>query len=171
MENDADFPELLFQVVDRIKAAGLQVYALSIYLLAADSKNNWLHYTLSRGKVSWAQNELNEDMAELRVHETKEAHTWLDTQSETAVTYLCVPTSTGVLTIADERAEPFSDEQQALLQTLVPALEMLVIRHRDLAAYTVVNEAYLQTRSRLINSNPDLMALQDGSFDLGGERR
>jgi two-component sensor histidine kinase len=33
----------------------------------------------------------------------------------------------------------------------------------------VVNEAYLQTRSRLINSNPDLMALQDGSFDLSAE--
>jgi hypothetical protein len=70
------------------------------------------------------------------------------------------------LTIADERAEPFSDEQQASLQTLLPAPEMLVIRHRDLAAYVVVYEAYLQTRSRLINSNPDLMALQDGSFDL-----
>ncbi|MBT5451214.1 MAG: hypothetical protein HOK90_18700, partial [Gemmatimonadetes bacterium] len=47
MENDADFPELLLQVVDRIKAAGLQVYALSIYLLAAESKSDWLHYTLS----------------------------------------------------------------------------------------------------------------------------
>ena len=108
-------------------------------------------------------------MAEFRVHDTKEAQSWLDTQSETVVVYLCVPTSTGTLTIADERAEPFSDEQQALLQTLVPALEMLVIRHRDLAAYAVVNEAYLQTRSRLINSNPDLMALQDGSFDLSAE--
>ena len=169
MENDADFPELLLQVVDRIKAAGLQVYALSIYLLAAESKSDWLHYTLSRGEVSWLQDELYEDGAEFGVHDTKEAQSWLDTQSETAVAYLCVPTSTGVLTIADERAEPFSDEQQALLQTLVPAIEMLVIRHRDLAAYAVVNEAYLQTRSRLINSNPDLMALQDGSFDLSAE--
>ena len=108
-------------------------------------------------------------MAEFRDHDTKEAQSWLDTQSETVVAYLCVPTSTGTLMIADDRAEPFSDEQQALLQTLVPALEMLVIRHRDLAAYAVVNEAYLQTRSRLINSNPDLMALQDGSFDLSAE--
>jgi signal transduction histidine kinase len=169
MENDADFPELLLQVVDRIKAAGLQVYALSIYLLAAESRSDVLHYTFFRGEVSWSQNELNEDMAEFRVHETKEAHAWLDTESETAVAYLCVPTSTGVLTIADQRAEPFSDEQQALLQTLVPALEMLVIRHRDLVAYAVVNEAYLLTRSRLSHRNPDLMALQDGSFDLLGE--
>ena len=46
---------------------------------------------------------------------------------------------------------------------------MLVIRHSHLAAYAVVNEAYLQTCSRLINSNPDLMALQDGSFDLSAE--
>lgn len=169
MESDADFPELLLQVVDRIKAMGLQVYALSIYLLAAESKSATLHYTFSRGAVSWSQVELNEDMAEFGVHETKEAQSWLDTQSETVVAYLCVPTSTGILTIAEEQAEPFSDEQQALLQTLVPALEMLVIRHRDLAAYAVVNEAYLQTRSRLINSNPDLMALQDGSFDLSAE--
>ena len=169
MENDADFPELLLQVVDRIKAAGLQVYALSIYLLAAESKSDVLHYTFFRGGIGWLQDELYEDGAEFRVHDTKEAQSWLDTQSETAVAYLCVPTSTGILTIADERAEPFSDEQQALLQTLVPALEMLVIRHRDLAAYTVVNEAYLQTCSRLINSNPDLMALQDGSFDLSAE--
>ncbi|MBT6907963.1 MAG: hypothetical protein HOA27_27730, partial [Gemmatimonadetes bacterium] len=51
MESDADFPELLLQVLDRIKAAGLQVYALSIYLLAAESKSDWLHYTLSRGEV------------------------------------------------------------------------------------------------------------------------
>ncbi len=108
-------------------------------------------------------------MPEFRVHDTKEAQSWLDTQSETVVAYLCVPTSTGTLTIADERAEPFSDEQQALLQTLVPALEMLVIRNRDLAAYAVVNEAYLQTCSRLINSNPDLMAMQDGSFDFSAE--
>ena len=84
------------------------------------------------------QDELHEDMAEFRVHDTKEAQSWLDTQSETVVAYLCVPTSTGTLMIADERAEPFSDEQQALLQTLV-------IRHRDLAAYAVVNEAYLHS--------------------------
>ena len=38
-----------------------------------------------------------------------------------------------------------------------------------IATYAVVNEAFLQTRSRLINSNPDLMALQDGSFDLSAE--
>ena len=84
-------------------------------------------------------------MAEFRDHDTKEAQSWLDRQSETVVAYLYVPTSTRILTIADERAEPFSDEQQALLQTLVPALEMLVIRHRDLAAYAVVNEAYLHS--------------------------
>ena len=43
MESDAGFSELLLQVVDRIKAADLQVYALSIYLLAAESKS----YTLT----------------------------------------------------------------------------------------------------------------------------
>jgi hypothetical protein len=59
-------------------------------------------------------------MAEFRVHETKEAHAWLETQSETAVAYLCVPTSTGTLTIADERAEPFSDEQQAFAIAIFP---------------------------------------------------
>lgn len=91
------------------------------------------------------QDELHEDGAEFRVHDTKEAQSWLDRQSETVVAYLCVPTSTGTLMIADERAEPFSDEQQALLQTMVPALEMLVIRHSDLAAYAVVNEAYLHS--------------------------
>ena len=59
-------------------------------------------------------------MAEFRVHDTKEAHAWLDTQSETAVAYLCVPTSTGTLTIADERAELFSDEQQAFAIAIFP---------------------------------------------------
>jgi len=42
-------------------------------------------------------------------------------------------------------------------------------RSSGIATYAVVNEAFLQTRSRLINSNPDLMALQDGSFDLSAE--
>ncbi len=169
MESDAGFSELFLQVVDRIKAAGLQIYALSIYLLMAESKSDALHYTAFHGEASWFQDQLHEGMAEFQVQVTKEAQSWLGAQSGTVVAYLCVPTSTGAMTIAAERAEPFSDEQQALLQTLVPALEMLVVRHRDLAAYAVINEAYLQTSSRLINSNPDLMALQDGSFDLSAE--
>ena len=47
MESDAGFSELLLQVVDRIKAAGLQVYALSIYLLAAESKSDTLSISSS----------------------------------------------------------------------------------------------------------------------------
>ena len=45
MESDAGFSELLLQDVDRIKAAGLQVYALSIYLLAAKSVGCRMNYT------------------------------------------------------------------------------------------------------------------------------
>ena len=50
LESDAVFSELLLQVVDRIKAADLQVYALSIYLLAAESNGDTLTICSSAAK-------------------------------------------------------------------------------------------------------------------------
>ena len=53
LESDAVFSELLLQVVDRLKEAGIQVYALSIYLLAAESKSDTLtiHVLLWRSRL------------------------------------------------------------------------------------------------------------------------
>ena len=169
MQSDGEFSALLIEAVDRLRAAGLHFYALSIHLFAAESDTDALHYTFFRGEVSWLQNAVGEDMCEFQVHRNKEAQSWQDTQSEPAISYLCAPINTGTVTIAVERAELYTTEEQALLEGVAAALEMLVVRHRDLAAFALVNEAYLQTRTRLITSNPDLMALHDGSFDLSGE--
>lgn len=169
MESADDFPALFLQAIDRINAAGLDFHALSLYLFTAQSSTDALHYTFSRGEVSWLQVAIHEGMGEYHVRQNKEAQSWQDTQSDPAIAYLCVASDTGTVTIAAQRAESYRAEEQALLEGVVPALESLVVRHRDLAAYAVVNEAYRQTRARLITSNPDLMALHDGSFELRGE--
>lgn len=167
MDNIAEFQLLAAATLKRVRATGLDFYALSIHLF--ESPTTALHYTFAEGEASWLQQEVTEELAEYKVYADKEAHSWQSTQSDRAVAYLSVPTVTGVATIAAERVDPFAPADRVLFAEVVLGLEALVIRHRDLAAYQVVYEAYQQTRSRLITSNPDLMALHDGSFDLLGE--
>lgn len=169
MGDDKEFAPLFAQSMDRIRDAGLDFYALSFYLFESDAADDALHYTFFKGEVGWLQASVTEEMAEYQVRAHKEAHSWQDAQSEPPVAYLYVPTTMGTVTIAAERHQSFAAAEQAILETLAVALEMLVVRHRDLVAYNVANEAYQQIRARLITSNPDLMALHDGSFDLSGE--
>ena len=169
MDNIAEFQPLAGEALKRLRAAGLDFYALSIYLF--DSPTTALHYAFAKGEVSWLQLDVTEEMAECKVYTDKEAHSWQTTQSDRdrVVAYLSVPTTTGVATIAAERVDLFAPVDRVLFAEMALALETLVVRHRDMVGYQAVNEAYLQVRSRLITGNPDLMALHDGSFDLSGE--
>ena len=96
MDNIAEFQLLAAATLKRVRATGLEFYALSIHLF--ESPTTALHYTFAEGEASWLQQEVTEELAEYKVYADKEAHSWQSTQSDRAVAYLSVPTVTGVAT-------------------------------------------------------------------------
>ena len=95
MESDKEFCELILLAIERIVATGLNFQALSLYLFAADSKIDALHYSVFHGKVSWMEAYVDDSLAEFYVHENKVVQSWRETQSEGVFVYLCIPSTTG----------------------------------------------------------------------------
>lgn len=71
-------------------------------------------------------------MAEYVVWTTDKPHMWRDPNTSEPLWYLSVPSAAGVMTVARHHREGFTQHQQHLVQRLANALEVLLIRYRDL---------------------------------------
>lgn len=160
LSRSSDFPAVVEQVLAQVKDAGLSFTSFSIYLIGAEFPQA-THYFLYEPPVGWDTMLLTEDVPEAQVHTTRQSRMWQDPSSSEPLWHLIIPSTLGVLEIADYRMEAFSPTEQELLEDLMVPLEVLVMRHQDLHALEMLKTKVLQV-------DADLMALHDGSYDLSG---
>jgi len=161
LAESTDFPQTVTRVLAQISKAGLSFGTLSVYLIDR-SANRATHYFLHPSPVGWESISLDEVPVERRVHATHQPEMGMDSAVGQPTCRLAVPSALGVLSISDAREHDFSAHERDLLAYLVHPLETLVVRHRDLHALDM-------TQAKVAQSDEELVALHDGSYDLSGK--
>ena len=161
LDDTAEFPSLVAEILSQVKGTGFSFSALSIYLLDAEPSQA-THYFLFPLPIGWDTVLLAEETVERQVNATGKPRGWKDTSAGQSLWHLTIPTPLGAVKISDLREEGFSATEQIFLEQLAHSLEMLVLRHRDLYALEM-------EKAQIVRVDADLMALYNGSYKLSGE--
>ena len=162
MENSVDFSAATRDILSQVKDSGLSFTSFSFFLVERPSLHA-THYALE-SLAAGSEVVLTEEMAEYHVCLTGQPRMWQDALSSEPLWYLSVPSVLGVATISAYREQGFTDVEEHFLQLLARSLDALVLRYRDLHALEMSKAKVLQTDS-------DLVALYDGSYNLLSEDR
>lgn len=128
LKTTSDFPSLVPAVAEHLRQAGIRFSALWVHLIERDLRHG-RSYALLPGPASWVDQPFTMDMAPLAAHIDQGLRLW---QGPQALWVLTVPTARGAVEIAGEGMAGFSLEEQQLLVSVAPSLQVLSLRHRDL---------------------------------------
>jgi two-component sensor histidine kinase len=160
LRQSTEFSGYITEILTQLKSTGLSFSQFSVYLMEENGQGA-VHYFLAEQPIGWEHIVLT-DAAELEVFANHQPKMWQGPVSEQPLWFLSVPFTRSVVTIADHRARRFTKKEIGLVTRLVLPLEHLIIRHRDLHALEMA-------QAQRIETDEDLLALHDGSYDLSGE--
>ena len=156
MLRSEEFPRAAAESVRCLHEAVSDKAQVSVYLVDPD-RQRATHYYLYPTPTGFESVPVHVDSTLFRPLTTGRLEIWRDGDLANIV----LPGACGVVSLTCERGLDFSEDDASRLAALVPAVELLCLRHRDLHRAEAL-------AVRVTQADESLTALYEGSYDLSG---